>query len=281
MPGIFNSKKMRTVLLTLLLCSSATLMAQKHQVRNWKESPNNPLAYYYNTNHFGLFGKIKSIEESSPETKKFSFYRFDESGLLLQVTDSTNLIKDDYIYSYKSPKSVVENHTATSSAGKQISTTMAFRNNDGIIDEIQMDYGKITKKYLTYNKKGQIEKSDDGKEVQKFKYNPKGQLISEETEYEGTVSYKSSYQYNQKANGLEVVISTEDSYTKTRSTFTQQYNLNGQLLTETELSGDWEIKKTYELDEKGNWTRETKVYRNLKNNSSYTNTRLRKIVYYP
>lgn len=272
---------MRTVLLTLLLCSSATLMAQKHQVRNWKESPNNPLAYYYNTNHFGLFGKIKSIEESSPETKKFSFYRFDESGLLLQVTDSTNLIKDDYIYSYKSPKSVVENHTATSSAGKQISTTMAFRNNDGIIDEIQMDYGKITKKYLTYNKKGQIEKSDDGKEVQKFKYNPKGQLISEETEYEGTVSYKSSYQYNQKANGLEVVISTEDSYTKTHSTFTQQYNLNGQLLTETELSGDWEIKKTYELDEKGNWTRETKVYRNLKNNSSYTNTRLRKIVYYP
>ena len=28
------------------------------------------------------------------------------------------------------------------------------------------------------------------KRAKKFKYNPKGQLIIEETEYEGTVSYK-------------------------------------------------------------------------------------------
>ena len=79
---------------------------------------------------------------------------------------------------------------------------------------------------------------------------------------------------------MTVTYEYEDKNFNKKTSYTENYNANGQLEKRVRKSKDSEETETYKLDAAGNWITKIRVAKSIKGSTSTTVTHTRKIIYY-
>ncbi len=272
-------------LFTLLFTMS--LNAQKDLVIDLKLAPMNPVPLYYTANHDGMTGKVKKVTETySNDSRKVSYWSYDEKGFIKSRVDSSDLIREEYIPRFL-PKvvGILRKSFFYSNKTKQETDRMGVRNSAGVIDNVQVTLVQhsgsrsVYQEYYTYGKKGELLKKSDGKEETIYTYNKKGQLLTQELLIDGKSEYKSEYIY--KAEGTGLVISIVTTSGNSVSAQKDTYNASGQPVESLYVRDGFEQRSIYTFDAVGNWITKRTTEKKLDTGkivSDFTITR--KIEYY-
>lgn len=205
----------------------------------------NPIAMSYKTSHFGLKGKVKTMDvlEFSETT-----YSFSPSGMLTKEKSRYGTI----LYSYD----VKDHLTKISYSDPENEPTRVTCDSKGnIVNKYDSDSSQW---FYEYNDNNQLVTTKFGKEKKldfKYKYDAESRLIQVEEYGEGSepITIRVN-EYTKTENGWIVTNTSTDSSSGQKIILTRVYNSKGDL-EKSEYSNDKTVNTfKFEYDENGNYT---------------------------
>ena len=269
---------MKFLLASLLLLLSFSGSAQEYPMMNWAVAPVNPVSIICTANQYKLSGKVKLITETWDANTEIREY--DKNGLLLKTISKIYGKDLEYLYKH-SPSTKTLQVVVNDNKAFKYSTDVKFNSTWQVIESTEYENPtSYTYQQNLLAQKKVLSTYDKTIDLTKYLYDDGGRLIREENYYSEKPAYVILYQYQPTKTGMTVTYEYEDKNFNEKTSYTENYNANGQLEKRVRKSSDSEETETYKLDAAGNWITKIRVAKSIKASTSTTVTHTRKIIYY-
>lgn len=280
-------KKIITFIIFSIMLANATAQmsnnVKDHSVVVWPKTPVNFLPLKYTVNHFNLFGKVKSLKETS-EDGSSAYYEFSRDGFLQrQVTDY--LFSEERTYNYNFSAGVISVKEREGEGSKVVLINYNFNKKNQLIKAVFQNETSKNELQYNYEKSGFVSEENGtlqngsypGKRV--FDYNAAGQVIKDQYSKSGKISFTTLYTYANEGNNL--VTTSKSIYANTAGEFKSVFTYNAAGFELANVNADGENKYTYTLDKEGNWIKKITELLDYKTKRKTTQDIIeRKIIYY-